>query len=88
MLGYYKPAPQRETPRPFLGKFGRDAGAGGVVEPWYAGVDWCQQKKTYREGTPHTAATTYHYIASYTLWLQPQMLWPLEGQSRFSWGTV
>lgn len=37
-------------------------------------------KKTYREGTPHTAATTYHYIAAYTLR-------PLEG-SRASWGTI
>lgn len=88
MLGYINQHHSEKTPRPFLEKLGRDAGAGGVVEPWYAGVDWCQQKKTYREGTPHTAATAYHYIASYTLWLQPQMLWPLEGNCASRGGIV
>lgn len=58
------------------------------MEPWYAGVDWCQQQKTYRESTPHTAATAYHYIASYTLCLQPQMLWPLEGNRASRGGIV
>lgn len=39
------------------------------MEPYYAGVGWCQQKETYGEGSPHTAPATYHYMATYTLWL-------------------
>lgn len=48
------------------------------MKPQYAGVDWRRQKKTYSEGTPHTAAATYHYIATYTIWLRSQMLWPQD----------
>lgn len=46
------------------------------------------KQRPMARATPHTAPATYHYIATYTLWLVSANAVASLGQSRFSWGTI